>query len=140
MRELHAGACDVNQEERCAFHSKRNAIVKKEEKIELLNRLVFAFLTRCSLNNAIGNEAGEKVPIAAITATNVADVHVHASSAKDKLNRDEVSFHHLPQLLSAQYTWMRQHQSTLSAPYSGPLSLNSAGDIAASHIVGAYIG
>ena len=112
--------------------------MKKEEKIELLNRLVFAFLTMCSLNSAIGNEVSEKASIETITAANVADDH--ASSAKDKLNRDEVSSHHWPQLLSTQYTWMRQHQSTLSAPYSGPLSLNPAGDTAASHTIGAYIG
>ena len=45
-----------------------------------------------------------------------------------------------PQLVGAQYTWVRQHQSTLRAPYSGPLSLDPAGDIAASHTVGAYFG
>ena len=45
-----------------------------------------------------------------------------------------------PELLGAQYTWVRQSQSTLRAAYSGPLSLDPAGDIAASHTVGAYFG
>ena len=45
-----------------------------------------------------------------------------------------------PGLVGAQYTWVRQHQSTLRAPYSGPLSLDPAGDIATSHTVGAYFG
>lgn len=45
-----------------------------------------------------------------------------------------------PELLGVQYTWVRQHQSSLRAPYSGDLSLDPTGDIAATHTVGAYFG
>ncbi|WIG56263.1 MAG: OmpA-like transmembrane domain [Rhodanobacteraceae bacterium] len=46
----------------------------------------------------------------------------------------------VPQLLSAQYTFIDQHQYSLRAPYSGPLSLKPDGDTERSHTFGAYFG
>ena len=112
--------------------------MKKEEKFKITNWLAFAILTICGLANAVGKEVGETATIEAVTAPDPLDGIV--SSAKNKHDRGEESSFSWPQILGTQYTWMRQHQSTLSAPYSGPLSLNPAGDIAASHTVGAYIG
>src|SRR6202521_762931 len=45
-----------------------------------------------------------------------------------------------PELVGAQYTWIRQFQSTLKSPYSGPNSLNPEGDVGATHTVGLYFG
>jgi hypothetical protein len=45
-----------------------------------------------------------------------------------------------PQLVGAQYTGVLQHQSSLSAPYSGPLSLIPAGDTQPSNVFGFYAG
>jgi high affinity Mn2+ porin len=45
-----------------------------------------------------------------------------------------------PQLVGAQYTSVLQNQSSLSAPYSGPLSLNPAGDTQPSNVFGFYAG
>jgi high affinity Mn2+ porin len=45
-----------------------------------------------------------------------------------------------PQLVGAQYTGVLQHQSSLSAPYSGPLSLIPAGDAQPSNVFGFYAG
>jgi high affinity Mn2+ porin len=45
-----------------------------------------------------------------------------------------------PQLVGAQYTWIRQFQSSLHSPYSGTNSLNPNGDVAATHTVGIYFG
>lgn len=53
---------------------------------------------------------------------------------------DSASRFRWPELVGSQYTWVRQHQSSLRAPYSGPLSLKETGDIAATHTVGAYLG
>lgn len=46
----------------------------------------------------------------------------------------------VPQLLSAQYTFIDQHQDALRSPYSGPLSLKANGDTERSHTFGAYFG
>jgi high affinity Mn2+ porin len=46
----------------------------------------------------------------------------------------------VPQLLGAQYTFVDQHQASLHAPYSGPLSLRARGDTQRSHSFGAYLG
>jgi hypothetical protein len=43
-------------------------------------------------------------------------------------------------LLSAQYTFILQHQDALQAPYSGPLSLNPDGDTQPTNTLGAYLG
>jgi hypothetical protein len=45
-----------------------------------------------------------------------------------------------PELVGAQYTWIRQFQSTLKSPYAGPNSLNPEGDVGATHTVGLYFG
>ncbi|HXL82718.1 MAG TPA: carbohydrate porin [Casimicrobiaceae bacterium] len=45
-----------------------------------------------------------------------------------------------PQLVGAQYTWIRQFQSSLSSPYQGPNSLNPDGDAESTHTVGVYFG
>ena len=47
---------------------------------------------------------------------------------------------HWPQLVGAQYTWIRQFQSSLHSPYNGPNSLNPDGDVGATHTVGLYFG
>ncbi|HEY0198602.1 MAG TPA: carbohydrate porin [Rhodanobacter sp.] len=47
---------------------------------------------------------------------------------------------YIPQWLGAQYTFIDQHQSSLHAPYSGPLSLHAQGDTERSHSFGAYFG
>ncbi len=47
---------------------------------------------------------------------------------------------HWPELLGAQYTGVLQHQSSLNAPYSGPLSLNPAGDTQPTDTIGFYAG
>ena len=46
----------------------------------------------------------------------------------------------VPQLLSAQYTFIDQHQDALRSPYAGPLSLKASGDTEQSHTFGAYFG
>ncbi|MES2405568.1 MAG: carbohydrate porin [Pseudomonadota bacterium] len=46
----------------------------------------------------------------------------------------------VPQLLSAQYTFIDQHQDALRSPYAGPLSLEPGGDTERSHTFGAYFG
>jgi hypothetical protein len=43
-------------------------------------------------------------------------------------------------LLGAQYTFVLQHQDAFHADYSGPLSLNSAGDTQPTNTMGAYLG
>jgi high affinity Mn2+ porin len=45
-----------------------------------------------------------------------------------------------PALLSAQYTYVRQHQTALDSPYSGPLSLHADGDTQPSQTIGFYGG
>jgi hypothetical protein len=45
-----------------------------------------------------------------------------------------------PQLLSAQVTVIGQHLFPFSALYSGPKSLDTAGDTKATHTYGAYFG
>ena len=45
-----------------------------------------------------------------------------------------------PQLVGAQYTGVLQNQSSLSSPYSGPLSLIAAGDTQPSNTFGFYAG
>jgi len=46
----------------------------------------------------------------------------------------------MPQLLSAQYTLVDQHQSSLRSPYAEPLSLRAHADTERSHTFGAYVG
>lgn len=46
----------------------------------------------------------------------------------------------VPQWLGAQYTFIDQHQSSLHAAYSGPMSLRAQGDTERSHSFGAYFG
>jgi high affinity Mn2+ porin len=46
----------------------------------------------------------------------------------------------VPQLTSAQYTGVDQHQYPLRSPYAGPLSLHPQGDTEQSHTFGAYLG
>lgn len=46
----------------------------------------------------------------------------------------------VPQWLGAQYTFIDQHQSSLHAAYSGPMSLRARGDTERSHSFGAYFG
>ena len=46
----------------------------------------------------------------------------------------------VPRLLSAQYTFIDQHQDALRSPYAGPLSLKAGGDTKQSHTFGAYFG
>ena len=86
-----------------------------------------------SSGNAIAADVTVMVAADAVTTAN-ASPPVSATSDGTDTNR------YWPQLVGAQYTWVRQHQSSLAASYSGPLSLNPAGDIAASHTVGAYFG
>src|SRR5579859_3267868 len=45
-----------------------------------------------------------------------------------------------PQLLGAQFTYVLQHQDTLDAPYSGPLSLRPDGDTQPTYTLGGYLG
>jgi hypothetical protein len=45
-----------------------------------------------------------------------------------------------PKLLSAQYTYVRQHQTALDSPYSGPLSLHADGDTQPTQTIGFYGG
>src|SRR5579859_546757 len=45
-----------------------------------------------------------------------------------------------PTLLGAQYTFVRQHQSTLDSPYQGRLSLDPTGDSESTHTIGLYLG
>jgi high affinity Mn2+ porin len=47
---------------------------------------------------------------------------------------------HWPMLLGAQYTYVLQHQDTLDAPYTGPLSLKPDSDTQPTHTIGAYLG
>jgi hypothetical protein len=45
-----------------------------------------------------------------------------------------------PTLVGAQYTFVRQHQSRLTSPYQGPLSLDPNGDTGQTHTIGLYLG
>jgi high affinity Mn2+ porin len=45
-----------------------------------------------------------------------------------------------PTLTGAQYTFVRQHQSSLTSPYRGPLSLDPNGDTEQTHTIGLYFG
>ena len=47
---------------------------------------------------------------------------------------------HWPALVGAQYTYVLQHQGSLTSPYSGPLSVLPGGDTQASHTFGFYAG
>lgn len=53
---------------------------------------------------------------------------------------DEDVRYFVPQLLSAQYTFIDQHQYPLRSPYEKPLSLDPNGDTEQSHTFGAYFG
>lgn len=50
------------------------------------------------------------------------------------------SMSHWPQLLGAQYTFVRQHQGSLHSPYQGPHSLDPSGDTQSTHTIGLYLG
>jgi high affinity Mn2+ porin len=45
-----------------------------------------------------------------------------------------------PMLTAAQYTFVRQHQSRLTSPYRGRLSLDPNGDTEQTHTIGLYLG
>src|SRR5439155_13276476 len=45
-----------------------------------------------------------------------------------------------PTILGAQYTFVRQHQSRLTSPYEGRLSLDPRGDTEQTHTIGLYLG
>jgi high affinity Mn2+ porin len=45
-----------------------------------------------------------------------------------------------PQLVGAQYTWIRQYQYPLHSPYRGTNSLDPAGDTQGTHTIGLYFG
>lgn len=47
---------------------------------------------------------------------------------------------YLPQLVGAQYTWIRQYQYPLHSPYRGPNSLDPSGDTQGTHTIGLYTG
>lgn len=47
---------------------------------------------------------------------------------------------HWPTLTGAQYTFVRQHQSSLDSPYQGRLSLDPSGDTEQTHTIGLYFG
>ena len=47
---------------------------------------------------------------------------------------------HWPQIIGAQYTFIRQHQTELTSPYEGPRSLDPTGDTQSSHTIGVYLG
>lgn len=47
---------------------------------------------------------------------------------------------HWPQVVGAQYTFIRQHQGELTSPYEGPRSLDPTGDTQSSHTIGLYLG
>lgn len=47
---------------------------------------------------------------------------------------------HWPQIVGAQYTFIRQHQTELTSPYEGPRSLDPSGDTQSSHTIGLYLG
>lgn len=47
---------------------------------------------------------------------------------------------HWPQILGAQYTFVRQHQDSLHSPYQGPHSLDPTGDTQSTHTIGIYLG
>ncbi|HXR90087.1 MAG TPA: carbohydrate porin [Steroidobacteraceae bacterium] len=50
------------------------------------------------------------------------------------------SVSHWPQIVGAQYTFIRQHQTELTSPYEGPRSLDPTGDTQSSHTIGLYLG
>jgi hypothetical protein len=45
-----------------------------------------------------------------------------------------------PTIVGAQYTFVRQHQSRLTSPYEGRLSLDPEGDTEQTHTIGLYLG
>jgi hypothetical protein len=63
-----------------------------------------------------------------------------ASVAELQSGAEPVAESRWPMLLSAQYTFVRQNQSSLTSPYAGPLSLDPEGDTQNSHTIGAYLG
>lgn len=72
----------------------------------------------------------------ASTAPQAAPAVPPAAAAQTPLGPD--SFY--PMLVGAQYTFILQHQSSLRAPYSGPLSLKPDGDTQPTNTLGLYGG
>ena len=62
------------------------------------------------------------------------------SQGTDAPAQDSSQPSHWPQLLGAQYTFVRQHQTELTSPYQGPRSLDPSGDTQSSHTLGVYLG
>ena len=115
-----------------------NEVRKTTAKFQVAAALAVTFITLCGLGNAAGSEVSDA---ASRDATDDAKVSAaNSPSANDKAAASDTTNFNWPQLLGSQYTWVRQHQSSLRAPYSGSLSLDPSGDIAATHTVGAYLG
>ena len=109
---------------------------KKGKKFHVACVLAFATMTMFSFDAATAEDAGDRDALeAAVTAA--APSRNTPPAGK---NLDATQNLRWPQLLGTQYTWVRQRQSSLRAPYSGALSLDPNGDIAATHTVGAYFG
>ena len=75
---------------------------------------------------------------ALVAAIGVASLFADSVLASQASADDDADF--FPRLLSAQYTFVDQHQDPLHSPYSGPLSLRPDGDTERSHTFGAYLG
>ena len=115
-----------------------NKMRKTKHEFQIASTLAVAFITLCGFGNAAGSEVsdaatGDTTDEAKVSTANSPPVNDKAAAS------DSANFN-WPQLLGSQYTWVRQHQSSLRAPYSGPLSLDPSGDNGATHTVGAYLG
>ena len=91
------------------------------------------------MTSPVDTRAAETGDALAVVPTDSTE-SVSVESPPTRTVPDSASRFRWPELVGSQYTWVRQHQSSLRAPYSGPLSLNQTGDIAATHTVGAYLG
>jgi high affinity Mn2+ porin len=112
---------------------------KEESKFQSACWLALAAITMCGLGSVMAEEA-HNVNAVEPTTVAAAGSPENTPSTHDKRDSTAASDSDWPQLLGAQYTWVRQRQSPLRAPYSGPLSLDPAGDISATHTVGVYFG
>ena len=109
---------------------------KKESKIYVASAFALAATTIFGMCNATAEDAGNGDDFAEMVFADATAANASPATKKP----DATPTLHWPALLGTQYTWVRQHQASLMAPYSGALSLYPTGDIAATHTVGAYFG
>ena len=83
-----------------------NEMRKTKHEFHLASTVVVAVVTLCGLGNAAGSEATDDAKVQA----------ANSLPSDDKAAASDTTNFNWPQLLGSQYTWVRQHQSSLRAP------------------------